>query len=458
MLMNFFKKNTHFFTKHYFFLQNIQFCYTFVTSILPSKIYKCALNVYNMAGRCAVAISENACLLVVCWLKVSSRTVSKLSLSNVVLTFFAIAGHGLCLSICGLVIIGFIVDFKNTFFFFLYYISITVTFAMVYNFINRLSSIKIISNTPGRMGVNGCIIFTIFMAGFCGFSMLTSNIYAETLSAALQVGKIAKPVISSIVKGTALELVSPNIVYLDMSSQVHATALKTVFAKAHGILHLSQFSSLMASQTVNVLLELPPVQQVVLFNNEFIGYRDLCQGAHPTSPKPEIIDHYLIKSPPMEGAKAIIVSNKGHLYAGKSGLRVDNYSLIEDLSKPKLLFGEDRLMAWIKEIIEQTDIRDKKTHDLKKFLNMFPYSFSNLLDPEGTKYNPLDDSSLEIVLEKLKNARAAYINKVAISKTMMVYAGPDALNFDSNEMMAIIKKTGNDFNLFIKTPCLSRIK
>jgi hypothetical protein len=469
MLTNFFKKKSNLYTKPLiFFFKNTKSYCVFTTSILPKRTINCVLNAVNMAGRCAVAIFENVCPLlicwvnapymVICWLKPSLATASRLSFSNIALMFFAAASYGFCLFICGLVIIGFIVDFKNTFFFFLYYISIAVGFTMIYNFIDRLSSIKIISNACNSASVNGCVVFTIFTVGFCCFSALTGNIYAETLPAAVQVIKMAKPVIVSIVQGTGFELVSRNIIHLDMSSQAHAAALKAAFAKAPGILHLNQFSSLVASQTVNVLLELPPTQQAFFFNHEFTGYRDLCHGAHPTSPKPEIIDHYLIKNPTMEGAKAIIVSNKGHLYAGNSGLRLDNYSLIEDLSKPKLLFGEERLMTWIKETLELTNIDADKTSEIKKFLNMFPYSFSNLLDPEGTKLDPMEKSDLKKLEFNLGQALRAYENKLSVSRTMMVYAGPDPYNFGSEELQSILKETGNDFNIFIKTPCLSKIK
>jgi hypothetical protein len=469
MLTNFFKKKSNLYIKPLiFFFKNAKPYCVFTISILPRRTINCVLSALNMAGRCAVAIFENVCLLVICWvkalhmvicwLKPSLFTVSKLSFSNIALTFFATASYGFCLFICGLVITGFIVDFKNTFFFFLYYISITVAFMLIYNFIDKLSSIKIISNARSSTSVDGCIIFTIFIVGFCCFSALTGNIYAETLPAAIQVVKTMKPVISSIVKGTTLEFVSRNTIHLDISGQVHTAALKAVFAKSPGILHLNQFSSLVASQTVNVLLELPSVQQTSFFNHEFIGYRDLCHGAHPTSPKPEIIDHYLIKSPTMEGVKAIIVSNKGHLYAGKSGLRLDNYSLIEDLSKPKLLFGEERLMTWIKEILEPTNLNGDNSSEIKKFLNMFPYSFSNLLDPEGTKLNLAKEGDLEKLEFNLRQALKAYENRLSVSQTMMVYAGPDHYNFESEEMVSILKKTGNDFNVFIKTPCLSKIK
>jgi hypothetical protein len=469
MLTNFFKKKSNLYTKPLiFFFKNAKPYCVFTISILPRRTINCVLNALNMAGRCAVAIFENVCPLVICWvkaprmvicwLKPSSFTVSKLSFSNVALAFFAAASYGFCLFICGLVITGFIVDFKNTFFFFLYYISIAVASMLIYNFIDKLSSIKIISNARNSTSVNGCSIFTIFIVGFCCFSVLTSNIYAETLPAAIQVVKTVKPVISSIVKGTTLEFISQNTIQIDMSSQAHTAALKAAFAKSRGILHLNQFSSLMSSQTVNVLLELPPVQQASFFNHEFIGYRDLCHGAHPTSLKPEIIDHYLIKSPTMEGVRAIIVSNKGHLYAGKSGLRLDNYSLIEDLSKPKLLFGEERLMAWIKEILESTNLNGGNSSAIKKFLNMFPYSFSNLLDPEGTKLNLAKESDLEKLEFNLRQALKAYENRLSVSQTMMVYAGPDHYNFESEEMVSILKKTGNDFNIFIKTPCLSKIK
>src|ERR1700733_4236056 len=459
MLTNFFKKKSNLYIKLLiFFFKNAKSYCVFTISILPRRTINCVLSALNMAGRCAVTIFENVCPLVICWLKPSSFTVSKLSFSNIALTFFVAASYGFCLFICGLVITGFIVDFKNTFFFFLYYISIAVTFMLIYSFIDKLSSIKIISNTRNSTSVNGCIIFTIFIVGFCCFSALTGNIYAETLPAATQVVKTAKPVILSIVKGTTLEFVSRNTIHLDMSGQAHTAALKAAFAKSRWILHLNQFSSLMASQTVNVLLEFPPVQQVSFFNHEFIGYRDLCQGAHPTSPEPEIIDHYLVKSPAIEGVKAIIVSNKGHLYAGKSGLRLDNYSLIEDLSKPKLLFGEERLMTWIKEILESTNQNGDNSSEIKKFLNMFPYSFSNLLDPEGTKLDPMEKSDLKKLEFNLGQVLKAYENKLSVSRTMMVYAGPDPYNFESEGLQSILKKTGNDFNIFIKTPCLSKIK
>lgn len=431
------------------------------------------------ASSCAITISENKCasFFKTHFVEIMSNTFkifynkpkslffrfflievsdySKL-LHRFILLILATLSYSLLVVAVCLVVYALIFDSAKTILLFTYYAVVIIVFVQAHRVASTFKIPDYLNNSSlySKGALNVCFIISI--GGFLIALGLTQEIQTETYPISAKVFDIARPIFSNMLKTAAINQVSPKILSIDISGSVHFAAIKRMFVENPGVLHHQQLSSLITSQVIFGLMDFSNQKHNSVFSGAFLGYQDACREAHPTSHLPQLIDHFLVKKEGSHGIKAIIGSGKGHLSLSKHGFNFNKPTLLAALSKPNLLKGEELFVNSIKDIYN-ADL-ETKTQLLQNFLKLFPYSFDNIPITERVVFNAEKNAKLTVLSERLTEIYSAYLNELAKTQTMLVYASPDAINFEENTVKAALKITNNDYNLFIKTPELAKLK